>query len=169
MVHFNTASLKAHNETGIPLSVLDQAKNNGVNDLDQWTIRSTEKSEVSLLGQIHQGYLNKFKEESHKAPGFVGYRLRTVNPVTGGYVEQPYPFIYVMQHLLPSIEAGLVKISDYYRMPGAREEDRIAAAFGVSGYGVNNSHLNNIAAQKNAYMTSLASYLLNNRRSVNLG
>ena len=162
MANFNTASLKASNEYGIPMSLIQSNDYN--EDLDNIGILGKGSSQVQALGRVNQGRVSEFNQLCFKYPGFVGWRVATVDD-QGRTISNRIPYIVFKQHMEASLRMGLVRILGPWTKPYERDEDRHAVAFGMATYGLS---AGNILGESSGLMSGLGSYLVQNRKHINL-
>jgi hypothetical protein len=165
MANFNTASLKMSNEHGTPLGLHGSQDFNA--DLDNIGILGKSQSQVQSLGSVNQGRLNEFNQLAFKYPGFVGWRIATVDE-SGNKLSQNIPYLVFKQHMEASLRMGLISVIGPWTKPYERDEDRHAIAFGMVTYGLNSGISQNILGSGAGLLSGLGSYLMENRRHINL-
>ena len=165
MTNFNTASLKMHNEYGTPLGLYGSQDFNA--DLDNIGITGKSQSYIQSLGNVNQGRINEFNHLATRYPGFVGWRIATVDEF-GNTLSQNIPYIVFKQHLEPSLQMGLIRILGPWTKRYERDEDRYAIAFGMVTYGLNQGVSQNILGSGSGLLSGVGSYILGNRKHIHL-
>jgi len=165
MAYFNTTALKQNIQTGIPISAYNS--NDYDNRLDSIRVLNGSHSSVSSLGETNQGYVDLFRQLSHKYPGYIGWRVSSVTN-QGVTISKTIPHLFFYSILKPQVTAGILTVLGPWVKRYARDEDLIAIAFGMSSFGVNEATNQNILGSNAAFLTGIGGYLLDNRSQISI-